>query len=239
MENTCARKKHRSALDGHMASKNKPFFSIWFISHSNFKYFFVVIPLYQKQVLDELIARKEVELKQINTSLEKSYSELRSYYMSGFIREASMKCTGIDVMTEESRGLETPIALTVKISECLIKPLNNSKNIKRLRQKDIETINSEVSALGKNLEIEQASAFETYKGIPSKAKTDKSILLPPDPNGFSGRLLEFLLRHGSRPKSELDDYRTEISIQTTQEKVAHDYTGLVMDKIGKLHEIKW
>ena len=201
--------------------------------------YFFVLPLYQKQLLDELTARKDIELKQLNILLEKSYSELRSYYMSGFISEAMRKCSGIDSMTENSSGRETPGALTVKISECLIEPLNKSKNIKRLRQKDIETINSDVSALGKTLEIAQAAAFETYKGIPSKAKTDKSILLPPDPNGLRGRLLVNLLRFRLRPKSELDDYRMEISIQTTQEKVAHDYTSLVMDKIGKLHDINW
>lgn len=200
--------------------------------------YFVVLPLYQKQVLDELIASKEIELKQLNTSLEKSYSELRSYYISGFISEASMKCTGIDVIPEKSSGRETPRALTVKISECLTESLNKSENIKRLRQKDIETINSEVSTLEKNLEIEQASAFETYNGIPSKAKTDKSILMHPDPNGFRRHLWEFFSKTG-RPKSELDAYRLEISIQSTQEKVTNDYISLVMANIGKLHDINW
>jgi len=159
-------------------------------------------------------------------------------YMSGFISEAMRKCSGLDINPEESSGREIPSALTIKISECLIEPLNKSKNIMRLRKKDIETINSKVSALRKTLENEQASAFETYKGIPNKAKTDKSMLLAPDPNSSRGILLEFFLRAG-RPKSELDDYRMEISIQTTQEKVAHDYTSLVMDKIGELHDINW
>jgi len=111
--------------------------------------YFFVLPLYQKQVLDELIARKDIELKQLNILLEKSYSELRSHYMSFFIQEATIKCSGIDFMRENSTGRETPRALTVKISECLIDPLNKSKYIKRLRPKDIETINSVVSALGK------------------------------------------------------------------------------------------
>lgn len=202
--------------------------------------YFVVIPLYQKEILEEVIAKKEIELKQLNTSLEKSYSELRSYYMGNFIRQASFKCSGLDISPEEirSRGKETPIELTRKISECLIEPLNASKDIKRLRPKDIGIISLEVAALGKILENEQASALEAYKTIPNKAKTDKSILRPIDPNSFSGKMLEMVAKL-KRPKSEFDDYKMEISIATTQRKVASDYVSSVMAKIDKLHNINW
>lgn len=202
--------------------------------------YFVVIPLYQKEVLAEVIARKEIELKQLNTSLEKSYSELRSYYVSNFIRHASIKCTGLDINPEEirTRGKETPIALTRKISECLIEPLYASKDIKRLRQKDIETINSEVVALEKTLKNEQTSALEAYKAIPNKAKTDKSILQPIESNSFSGEMLEIFTKIG-RPKSEFDNYKMEISIDITQRKVAGDYVNSVMAKISELHDINW
>jgi hypothetical protein len=202
--------------------------------------YFVVIPLYQKEVLTEAIARKEIELKQLNTSLEQSYSELRSYYMSNFIRQASLKCTGLDIDPREMKisGKEIPIALTIKISECLIEPLNSSKDIKRLRQKDIETINLEIVALEKILENEQASALETYKIIAEKAKTDKSILQPIDVDSFSGKMLEMFTKIG-RSKSYLDNYKMEISINITQRKVASDYVSSVMAKISKLHDINW
>jgi hypothetical protein len=142
-------------------------------------------------------------------------------------------------MPVESSRKEAPIVLTVKISECLIEPLKKSKLLKQLRNIDIEIINMKVAVLAKNLEKEQASAFEKYNGIPDKAKTDKSILLPPDPNKFSGRSLGYFSKNGGMQKLKLDAWGMEVSIQNAQDKVTYDYTSLVMEKIGELHDINW
>jgi hypothetical protein len=51
--------------------------------------------------------------------------------------------------------------------------------------------------------------------------------------------LGYLEKFGGRPKSDINDYRLEISIQTTQRKVCSDYMSSVMDKISKLNDIDW
>jgi hypothetical protein len=57
--------------------------------------FFTVIPLYQKALLDEAIAKKEVELKEANTELEKAYGRMKFSILKDFAFMAGAGCSNL------------------------------------------------------------------------------------------------------------------------------------------------
>ena len=63
-------------------------FTVWAI-------FFTVVPLYQKALLDEAIAKKEVELKEANTALERAYGRIKFTVVKDFVFMAGARCSDL------------------------------------------------------------------------------------------------------------------------------------------------
>src|SRR6185437_1868693 len=57
--------------------------------------YFTVLPLYQKALLDESIAKKEIELKTATVSLEQKYSKIRAFAIKEYVIAAGAKCSGL------------------------------------------------------------------------------------------------------------------------------------------------
>lgn len=55
--------------------------------------YYTVIPLYQKSLLDEAIAKKEVELKEANRALKLTYEKARPFIARDFALRLSFGCS--------------------------------------------------------------------------------------------------------------------------------------------------
>ena len=98
-------------------------------------YFYTVVPLYQKALLDEEIARKEIELASVKATLEENYAQLRKGIVRSYISFSGAKCTGILRRPERplKLGEKTKIKLyddifDIKISMCLVEDFKDSKS---------------------------------------------------------------------------------------------------------------
>src|SRR5437016_4581751 len=69
--------------------------------------YYTVLPLYQKAVLEEAIARKEIELTHATAQVEKLYVTARGYIVDEYVSYASGKCSGVfELLDNDSSRLD-------------------------------------------------------------------------------------------------------------------------------------
>jgi hypothetical protein len=66
-------------------------------------FYLTVLPLYQKALLDEAFARKEIELKQVTATLDAKYAKLREVAIRAFVINADADCSGFTTMMRRTR----------------------------------------------------------------------------------------------------------------------------------------
>jgi len=109
-------------------------------------FYFTVLPLYQKAALEEAIAKKESELKELTAALDKAYSRTRFGALKGFVFSAGVECSGlmlparnlhligeIDPPDRKPYAQET---LEIDPKKCLLNRFERSKALKEIRAQD-------------------------------------------------------------------------------------------------------
>lgn len=170
---------------------HKHIFDIWLLRLSYISQFglfvitlgslyFVVLPVYQKSILDEAIARKEIELKESEKLVEQSYIKLRKYSVNQFTFAAFTNCIidyqDMELTKDESREHNN---LYHDATNCLLESEMNSTNLKDLRTADRDIIAKELKSVASEIEQHRIVALKKYIELPSKAKLDHSLLRPP------------------------------------------------------------
>ena len=156
--------------------------------------YFTVIPLYQKSLLDEEIARKEIMLGNLKKELNASYIKIRNSTVDDFIRHAALKCSGalIPIPLTLSEALNRPNSvmdsvLFIKPEECLSKEIEIS-NLSSLKQKDLALLQAEVAQVGRKLEPLRKEALRKYNAAEVEVTRDQL-----SDNSLTGVFAEFLL----------------------------------------------
>lgn len=147
-------------------------FDIWFSRLANLAqfgffiltiggFYFTVLPLYQKALLDEAIAKKEVELKEISASLEQSYQRVRNYSVKEFVFGAGISCSGLmlpsrvtSYLNGEFRKPYSQEILEISPTKCLA-DVKESKNsaLLNLRPDDLKVFQAAIDSLA--IELDQ------------------------------------------------------------------------------------
>lgn len=206
--------------------------------------YFTVLPLYQKAVLEEAIARKEVQLAQAEKSLEDSYVRLRSFAIREFVFGTGAKCSSLMLPPRALRALdekpspissETDEIFSINAGACLKEEFQKSKSLKELRPADLQTLSSDVDRIATNITARRESALKEYRSIPQRAKVDPSILKPLGP--FSERMHAFLSK--LQPAARVDASRFSLAVKETQSSVAHEYDAYIREQVVTLRSIKW
>ncbi|SFM12690.1 hypothetical protein [Nitrosomonas communis] len=164
--------------------------------------YFTVIPLYQKALLDEAIAKQEVKLKETNEILERTYERLRTYIVNSFVSYAGMKCTGLidssDILPNKTEKPNTKKMLNednlfeIDIPTCLINAAHNFSSLQYLQPDDRVTLEEKIHTLTLSGELSslKQQVITEYEEVPNQAAKNFSELKPPD--GFQKRMLEIL-----------------------------------------------
>lgn len=206
--------------------------------------YFTVLPLYQKAVLEEAIARKEIELKKYQTSLEQSYTRVRAFAVREFVFSTNAKCSGLLLLPPglRSSDVEFPASLpyeeellNIDAGECLLAEFQQNQSIKQFHSADIQTLSSHIEDIAADLRKKRDIAWKEYKNIPQLAKADPSILKPIGPNAET--LFSFLSK--SQPSDQLKVHRFSLAIHATQSAVVNEYTDCARKQIMTLQSIKW
>jgi len=212
-------------------------------------FYFTVIPLYKVAVLEESIARRELELNETNEKLkaatldlEKKDRELykrdRQELVEG-ISYAAPFCSGLmgshkTDAPEESSELGDNI-LKIDSAQCLRDRANRSKSEEILNPTDNSHLELTINNMVAKLEEAQKQASLDIATLSGRAAKDPSILAP---KGFNEEHLDNLLNIIS-PGLVSEEFDQKFAIERTRTAIIFDFANFVQKEISALRKIEW
>lgn len=219
--------------------------------------FYTVIPLYKTAALEEQIARREAELKAVETKLGsiesalteangRAYQRARADVLWNLAYRAGPKCSGLfDPLhrqipaDDELLELPDPPLLELNVAQCLKEVLAQT-TLDNLKETDRRFLTTAVADLGRRLEMQRAEAHIAIGHLESKPIDELEALAPKGP---------FLLRHEAWQESvrrrfpqllpRNPERERKATLRRAQEKVATDFEEQVRIETRKLREIIW
>lgn len=208
-------------------------------------YYFTVIPLYQKAAVDELIAKREFELKEVQAEIiaakREAYEQRRANFITALERSADgcadifggVSSASLDpavIRTER----EKRIRLDVVVEPCLASVLTKYKALVVLTKIDYQHIVKIFAGTGLELDRMRAEFQNRIEVLPSLAATDPSVLAPVGEyvkktdeaiNKWQRELSDINSKFGIHTPVSRDrtQERFQYQVGITQEKIANDY----------------
>jgi len=202
--------------------------------------YFVVLPLYQKSILDEAIAQKEIELRESEKSLQQSYEKLRTYDVNTFIKFAEVDCVFPRYEGVDSEGIvKIGSPLTINAYNCLTEKINSLSNLKT---NDRLFITAKIEKIAKKIEQERTTSIKLYNELPEQAKTNPSLLKPLQPfaKGAIQSLEDFnAILNSAKNKILLDEMRFDYGVLAAQSDIESKYIDYSSVQIGSLKSLNW
>lgn len=210
-------------------------------------YFYTVVPLYQKSLLDEQIAQKELELKASKIALEENYREFRRGVVHSYIFYAGAECSGLFERPMKLLAIgEKPLnpierygkIFELDVNNCLVNELLKNKKLKKiLRAEDFDYLLQKVKVVGVELNQQRLLSLREFNTFPERVKENPSILEPLEQDSFSFRYLQTIEPYMS-PES-YQRHVVEAKIERGLSRIVHDYKKLIQAKVESLSEIEW
>jgi hypothetical protein len=201
--------------------------------------YFTVIPLYQKALLDEQIARREIELNRIQHELDVAYKKIRASSVSTYIFRVGAECSGLllpaDQSGEES-GEKVDFAkrvLSISPQECLGREMEMSA-LKELRPGDMSFFQAEVSRVGSRLEQFRKEALDDYSGAEQRARS-RPLDMPRGPTARA--MTEHLLTGQSEDVRR--NVLAQIAVDEERSAVGSAYGEKLREEVSNLRHINW
>lgn len=200
--------------------------------------YFTVLPLYQKAVLEEAIAKKEVELGALNKSLESIYGKIRTYVMRDFYM-TSIRCTGLlgrsTMKQSEIRATFEEEILSRDVPACLLEIAQASVEIKDLTEKDQQTFYAALKKMSDELVARRNQLHTDYQLVSKKIPDSDIDNLPRDSHTVQAQENIERWSGGTRDMAA----RRKIAEDLARKKIADEYLRLIRDGVHSLEKIEW
>lgn len=206
--------------------------------------YFTVIPLYQKALLEEAIAKKEIELRDANAALERTYARTRAAVIKDYVFFAGAKCSGLLDPAERAIPIENPNQKRLSYAEklfaidvpaCLAQSTKESASLKELSPKERQVLEAKILTLSEGFLELRRNAMAEYSEAPSRVAANPKAFSIPD--GFTSRMLEYL---SSREPPERHQQRVqEAIVRAEQNRIGSAYSSAIREKITLLRDIDW
>lgn len=197
--------------------------------------YFTVIPLYQKALLDEQIARRELELKKVQERLDLAYVRIREFAVRTYIFHAGAECSGLLLSNDESQQAsdfpERVLAIAPK--ECLESGLRSAA-LTELRREDLETLRSEVLRIGAELEVARQEALVRLAA--AEEDVSKVPIGPPEGHLVSRLAEQLVVGESSAARTRL---LAQIAIVERRSSISQNYGDALRSKVSSLGGITW
>lgn len=208
-----------------------------------FTIYFTVIPLYQKALLDEAIAKKEFELKHANEALEKAYARIRSSLVKDFVLSSGFDCTGLsepptinaEMGETNNKPTMTDKILALDVRSCMNKTVKNSVSLHDLRPEDRSLLEQKVLGLGEELLSLRQRAITEHREVPARVYANPRAF--PAPKGYTEQALKVLAI--LEPREKTQQRLLEATIRAEQFRIGMAYDNAVRQKIATLRSIEW
>jgi len=191
--------------------------------------YFTVIPLYQKALLDEAIARKEVQLKEANTELGKAYERIKFSVLKDFVFMAGARCSDL-LYREPLRGKHLPPfgeLFELDVPACLTGAAEEYTPLKVLKPEDRKLFDASLLVLSRELLNIRQLAKAEYDEVPKRAAADPSAL--PSPREVRGEALKVIAKLVS--PEVYQRYVLEFTIEEEQPRIGGSYGDAIRQRV--------
>ncbi|WP_144408779.1 hypothetical protein [Chromobacterium vaccinii] len=200
-------------------------FTLWTIHYT-------VIPLYQKSLLDEQIAQKELELNRKNKTLENIYKQVRKLSLSQYVMSSGSECTGILLPPNNHTSQKL---LEIDIPSCLIKTASEHGALDNLNQIDREVLNKTIAQTSKKITALRGIAIKGIEELKIKAKSHPETL--PPPGRYTTSILNILST--SEPPAMLKEQKIKAQIEAETSRITYEYISKSQALILSISHEKW
>lgn len=208
-------------------------------------FYYTVLPLYQKAVLEEAIAKKEVELASATKALDQSYVRIREYAVREFYIKATPQCTGLffsrqntsEAATEgvEKKQSRAEFVFAIDVPLCLKHAADNTSALNEFRQTDRKLFDAALTQLGVEIaELRKVSLAE-YQTAPSRITDADLKALPSD--SYRVRVQEQIEKWNGGRRD--DSARRKIAEDLAKERTLDRYEKAIREGIRALQQIRW
>lgn len=202
--------------------------------------YFTVLPVYQKSVLEEAVAKKEIELAALNKSLDRSYAKLRTYAMRDFYIEAMPACGGLFIERKSTSEIasEKPRAERVfdlDVPTCLEDLANRIESIAGLTSHDRQVFGAALDRVCEEIRQRRQRALLDYDSVALRVTDSDWADLPSNSYRVQGQQFIEKLRGGAPDMVA----RRKIAQAIAKEKVGTAYEDFIRDRVSSLRKINW
>lgn len=207
-------------------------------------FYFTVLPLYQKALLDESFARKEIELKQVSASVEAQYAKLRGVAVRGFIVNADTECSGIGELLriKESRQLTRAQiheqAFTSNVKKCLLDYEAKSSGLSELRTDDRAFFRTAVAKAAERIAGHQSNFAAIYKRA-NEDINDSNMDMYAEKRKFSSEMLKIITQLVKYTPEEIAARKRLAAVQELQEQRISAYWSASRVELQSLARLNW
>ena len=215
-----------------------------------------MIPLYQKAAVDETLARRELELKDVEARLvvarregyvlrRERLIEAEARRVADWCSEMRIAITQPDINVPAAVRHERNISIKTNAKTCLLAAATDVDGKHVLSAEDQRAFDVVVAGLAHTIEAKRLATIEKIARLPTTAAHDPSVLMPP--GEYTQRVYAFedyAARVLGKPLSDHDlDSRFKHSVSWTQERLASMYREgtfhTILDAIGASHGLRW
>lgn len=207
-------------------------------------FYFTVLPLYQKALLEEAIAKKEIELATTTKALDQSYSRIRTYAMREFYINAALPCSGLfqrqgdasaSSKQTDKKQTRAELIFSINVPTCLQDMTEKTVALKELRSDDRKLFNSAITQLSIEIVERRKASLIQYETAPSRV-TDADVNTLPSEN-----YRVIVQEQIEKWKGGKVDYlaRRKLAEDITKENIVNEYRKSIIEGIRALEKIKW
>lgn len=134
---------------------------------ATFGYFYTVVPVFEKEKLNEELLKAQNDLEKVKTNYNETYKKYRSLSVGGFVFTAGIDCTGLLEPTKPLPSLGQPlpkeVIVTINTGQCLKDTLANTDFSQSLNSKDVALLTKKVTEVASKLTKKyNTSKLDTY-----------------------------------------------------------------------------
>lgn len=140
---------------------------LFILAFLGFKY--TIIPLYEKALVDESLARNQLELTRLDDKLKAMYGRIRHASVREFVLIVGPDCSGLVIppevpaviMGQQQSGFDE-FVFDTSITDCFNKYLLKDSGLRELSANDKIRFENELRALGKRLDTKRFELRDRY-----------------------------------------------------------------------------
>ncbi|EZQ01425.1 hypothetical protein, partial [Acinetobacter sp. Ver3] len=215
IDKTLSRLSHLSQIGLLLAA----IFTIWY----------TVVPLYGKAVLEEQVAEKTIELKNINEQISKQYSQLKKNYIKDLNITYKFQC----VLKPLSKISNYNDRLNFDVAPCLNKVNDLTLKKSLLNENDKQQFTLAHTMILNNLESTRKKTKQEFQKIEDIGINEIHLL--PEIQGYSKEAFEFT-KDTAKLLGEPYPYKEEFEARKSQAK--RDLYSKYIDELSNLINIK-